>query len=100
MQEGQAATWRRTRQGEWVVCGRTDEVVAGSDALVRRSNGSLQWVHIETTGRPFRVDGQQMVYGYVRRRVPAGAAVSTYDCGHRIDRPVRGCFHCEHQIGL
>lgn len=97
------AAWRKTKSGEWVAYGTTTSVRAGIDASVM-SRGNAKLVHIERTGRPFMVGGVEMVYGYVTEapRHPSTRStwVETLDCGHRADRPARGCYGCANQIGL
>ncbi len=63
-------TFRKTNQGEWVVFGTLDEVTIGK-VFVTKKDGKKAPVDVERVGKPFTVDGRQMVYGYI---APKGAA--------------------------
>lgn len=64
------ATFRKTNQGEWVVFGTLDEVVVGTVMVTKKGQTKLAPVNVERVGKPFSVDGRQMVYGYL---APKGA---------------------------
>ena len=57
-------TWRKSKSGEWVVCGPVDDVRVGVVTVTKRS-GVIEHVEIEKLGRPFQTDdGRTLVYGY------------------------------------
>lgn len=59
------ATFRKNKQGDWVVLGTVDEVVPGAFCRVTKKNGSRRTVFIFEVGTPFKVEGVSMVYGYI-----------------------------------
>lgn len=63
------ATFRRTKDDEWVVQGTVDEVRPGK-VSVERKDGSTRVVDVESVGRPFNRNGVQMVYGYLAKKPP------------------------------
>lgn len=62
-------SYRKTRSGEWVAYGPSSVVKAMHYVSVTRRDGTASQVIIERTGRPFTVDGTEMVYGYISRDV-------------------------------
>lgn len=58
-------SYRTTKSGIKVVCGRTDEVVAGCEALVRVNDGTFVFEFIGSVGKSFPTREGQMVYGYI-----------------------------------
>jgi hypothetical protein len=59
------ATYRKTKQGQWVAFGPADMITAGADVTVTKRSGQAKTEHIDSVGRIFRVDGRDMVYGYL-----------------------------------
>jgi len=70
-------TYRRTKSGEWVVYGPASVVRVGAVEVVKLS-GEAKIEQVESLGRPFRVDGVEMVYGYL-----AHSAQMCEECGER-----------------
>lgn len=72
------ATYRKTRQGEWVAYGPADLVKPGASVVVTKKSGEAKTEHVATVGRSFTVDGVDMVYGYLdtSRRTPAAATTA------------------------
>lgn len=99
-------TYRKTKSGEWVAYGPLSELLYTGRVTVQKANGELVQETVVRLGHPFRVDGREMVYAYLAgkagrpRQSSQRSHVPTYDCGHRVDRPVRGCALCEGQVGL
>lgn len=67
-----SATFRKNKQGEWVVFGPASVVRPGRVAVTKK-DGRVQSVEIESVGRPFFANGQQMVYGYIAKKAPKSA---------------------------
>lgn len=96
-------TYRKTRHGEWVAYGPASEVRPGQ-VTVQTKGGKRKLETVTSVGRPFRVDGKEMVYGYLGKS-PASPSqgrsrpdyYDTPDCGHR--NPVPGCTLCQLGIG-
>ena len=61
------ATFRKNKQGVWVVFGTVSEVGIGK-VRVSRKDGSVRSVNVASVGRPFTANGQAMVYGYLEAR--------------------------------
>jgi hypothetical protein len=60
--------YRKTKTGQWVAFGPADRIHAGATVTVAKRDGSTKVEYVESVGRPFTVDGQQMVYGYLATR--------------------------------
>ena len=58
-------TYRKTKDGKWVAFGPVSVVRAGCSVLVTKKDGTDKYEYITRTGKPFEVNGQQMVYGYI-----------------------------------
>lgn len=58
-------TYRKTKADEWVAYGPASEVVAGTAIYVTKRSGERKPEAIARTGRPFVVEGVEMVYGYL-----------------------------------
>lgn len=58
-------TYRKTGKGEWVAYGPASEIIAGTTVTVTKASGETKTETIESVGRPFTAQGQQMVYGYL-----------------------------------
>jgi len=89
-------TWRRTRNGEWVVVGPAwliARAVADRRPVVVLSRyGRQQEVVIRSVGREFRDDkGVELAYGYLRARRTDGYCTT---CHHRIDDCVDEACTC------
>ena len=102
-------TYRKTKQGEWVAYGPAAILGTGPGTVVnvRTKSGGIKTEHIARCGRPFSVDGQQMVYGYIAPRSPRSSAAPrrrpSYqdrldacksDTGDCWTFGVRGCLSC------
>lgn len=85
--------YRKTGKGDWVAFGPVDVVRAGQTVTVTKKDGSTKVEHVDKVGRPFRVDGVDMVYGYLAA-AQKSAGFSEERCyrGHR--DPVAGCHDC------
>lgn len=83
-----APSFRKTRQGEWVVFGAADQVSPGTIAVTKR-DGSSKVVEIERVGRSFDVDGVSCVYGHVVESAPRRC-----DYAHPSERPGKGRGEC------
>jgi hypothetical protein len=59
------AQFRRNGNGDWVILGTVDEVIAGSKVAVKRRDDTVRSVFIASVGTPFAADGKMMVYGYI-----------------------------------
>lgn len=70
------ATWRKNREGNWVVFGPASEVVSDAWVTVTKANGSSSRTLIATTSRPFDVNGVPHVYGTPAPR-ESGAGTSS-----------------------
>jgi hypothetical protein len=71
--------YRKTKSGEWVVCGPTSIVRPGATVTVTKKDGATKVETIERVGREF--DG--LVYGYIAARENAGHRASN---DHRYSR--------------
>ncbi len=56
--------YRRTKSGEWVVMGPASVVQVGGVVQVTKKNGETKDETILSIGKPFLVDGVNMVYGH------------------------------------
>lgn len=63
-------TWRRTKDGEWVVMGLATIVKPNATVKVRRFNGGIDKVTVVEVGRDFQLepDGDTYRYGYLTER--------------------------------
>jgi hypothetical protein len=89
------ATWRKTKQGDWVVYAtftELDKAKFETGAItVTSKSGATKTVGIESIGKSFIVDGVEMAYGYpmaetraTTRRNGSPAPAGTCDnCGGR-----------------
>jgi hypothetical protein len=87
-------TYRKTKTGEWVVFGPADRVTTGRQVNVRKKDGSIKLETVVSVGKPFQVDGQQMVYGYLDRGRPQSGSYSTPRQGHRQRRACITAGNC------
>lgn len=60
-------TYRKTKNGEWVAYGPYSELqnAEGAVIAIRRKDGSTATRVCRKIGKPFRVDGIEMVYAYL-----------------------------------
>jgi len=63
--------YRKTKAGTWVAYGPAADITAGAEITVTTRPGEAKIERVESTGRPFAVDGNQMVYGYLAARPTA-----------------------------
>lgn len=65
------SSYRKTKNGEWVVFGTYTDLAAANEGPHRvpvwTKAGVEKSEWISRTGRPFDVDGVQMVYGYIEK---------------------------------
>lgn len=59
--------YRKTKTGEWVVCGPVDVVKPGATVTVHKRDGSTKDETIASVGKTFEVDGVQCCYGRLQR---------------------------------
>ena len=64
-------TYRKMKSGKWVVFGAAANITPGATVTVTKKNGETKTEYIESTGKTFKVDGTDMVYGYMGARVKA-----------------------------
>ena len=95
------ATYRKTRNGEWVVFGPIALVKADADVTVMRRNGSAKVEHVASVGKAFIADGTKCCYGYIakdeRSARPATRSTSYRSSGHgrhTCHIPGRVCDEC------
>ncbi|WP_166345187.1 hypothetical protein [Phytoactinopolyspora limicola] len=105
-------TFRKTKSGEWVAFGPASIVRPRTSVRVTKRSGQVQTVIIETVGRPFKVDGVDMVYGYIERpsRAPRAAAPVARQRDNRregkggicdeCDQPRRNLQECRDSSGI
>ena len=74
-------SYRKTSKGQWVAFGPASAIKAGATVTVTKASGEAKTELIESVGRPFAVNGRQMVYGYIGT-APIGTApvVSASGC--------------------
>lgn len=77
-------TYRKTKEGKWVVFGAAAEVRVG-EVTVTKKDGTTKTEVVSGLGNPFAVNGVPHVYGYLEPR-PAPSA--------RSGRSSRGCRGC------
>lgn len=85
-----AATYRKTRTGEWVIYGPADLLATGRHIPVSLKSGATKTVSIESVGKTFDHDGVAMCYGYAPREERAarparhsGGSTMCENCGER-----------------
>jgi hypothetical protein len=67
-------SYRKTRTGEWVVCGPAHVVKPGKTVTVTKRDGSTKTETIDKVGQSFIKDGVRTVYGYTAKTTrPASA---------------------------
>ena len=81
-------TYRRTRTGKWAVMGTTANIFPGARVEVHTKAGKVKHEMIIEIGRPFEIDGIEMVYGYNPDNASLAALEGvTYpcdECGHEV----------------
>lgn len=94
-----ATSYRKTKSGEWVVCGPAAEMHIGAVPVSKR-DGSVKTEIIFRLGRPFSTDKGEMVYGYLSDGTPRSQSShsgssrcksGTDDC---LTFGVYGCWSC------
>ena len=100
------ATYRKTKNGEWVVYGRAADLTTacrnGGQVPVLRRSGDTKHETIARVGRAFTVDGVEMAYGYTgqaarsssrpryerhERRCPTDGNCSSFGSGRSCGSP-------------
>jgi len=61
-------SYRKTKQGVWVVCGPVAEVRVGKVAVTKK-DGTTKTETIESVGKPFAASSGDLVYGYIKPSV-------------------------------
>jgi len=61
-------SYRKTKQGIWVVCGPVAEVRVGK-VVVTKKDGTSKAETVESIGKPFSAASGEMVYGYIKPSV-------------------------------
>lgn len=101
------ATWRKTKQGEWVAFGNATELNNALDndlpVTIIKRDGTRQERTVTRVGKSFQVDGKDMAYGYLapesRRRVPGYVALANATrpmsgSGRSLNRSSGRCDEC------
>ena len=94
-------TYRKTKDGTWVVFATAHELPAPGQVRVHKKDGSIFMEHVPRVSKPFAVDGVPHAYGTIAPREAATQGrppVRTYrsTCGcpcHRAGRTA--CFTCQ-----
>jgi hypothetical protein len=86
--------YRKTSTGEWVVMGPKNVIYPGACVLVTKKDGTEKSETIERIGKPFMLDGLEMVYGYPsKQKNEAGGRMRDYkDDGG--PRGSKACYMC------
>jgi hypothetical protein len=58
-------TYRKTKTGTWVAYGPAADIRPGHEVTISKKDGTTKTELVESVGRSFRVDGREMVYGYL-----------------------------------
>lgn len=93
-------TYRKTRDGTWVVFGPSSDVKVGQ-VTVTKKNGDTKIETVERVSRPFDVDGVAHVYGFVAQRA---RQYSSRGSSRRENDPengwkYNGCSDCRRKRG-
>jgi hypothetical protein len=80
--------YRKTRAGEWVAMGPPELVHAGADVTVTKKDGTTKNEFVLRVGKPFEVDGVEMVYGFITDPDPAGKDATSSAAGPMVTVPV------------
>jgi hypothetical protein len=74
-------SWKKTRDGEWVVCGAASELRQAAKTYtalpVTSRSGQTKWVQIARVGRAF---GDGLAYGYLATSAGRSASRSSEQC--------------------
>lgn len=68
------ATYRKTRNDEWVVMAPAADLQAGRKITVTKKDGTRKDEKIAKVGKTFEIDGVDMAYGYIASEMPATPA--------------------------
>jgi len=66
------ASYRKTKDEQWVVCGTVAEVRVGT-VTVTKASGETKQEQVVSLGKPFQTDKGLLVYGYLQAK---GASAS------------------------
>jgi hypothetical protein len=93
-------TYRKAKDGRWIVCGSVSEVKIGSVRVTKR-DGSTKTEIVESLGRPFATENGMMVYGHIAARTSASSSARRgngrcRECGG----PIRDARHHKAMGGL
>lgn len=95
------ATWRKTKQGQWVAFGPVGLVQTGKTAAISTRDGKVACYTVASVGKTFQVDGVACRYGYLdRERKPAsnGTGGICDEC-QRSRRNLRQCSDSSGLVG-
>jgi len=87
--------YRKTKAGTWVAFGPAAAITAGAEITVTTRSGEVKTEHIERIGRPFTIDGVEMVYGYLTDRPAAHGGVC-----ENCDAGMASLTECEDSSGI
>ena len=59
------ATYRKTKNDQWVVMAPVADLQAGRKITVTRKDGTTKDEKIDRVGNTFQIDGVDMAYGYI-----------------------------------
>ncbi len=95
MTEGQTeaapcASWRRTKQGEWVICVPPSKVEGPRRMAVAKWGGSIERENLDHLGTPFERDGEQRICANAIPRPIFGDSFQPGDRG-----PCAACGECD-----
>lgn len=85
------ASYRKTRDEQWVVCGTVSEVRVGQ-VTVTKASGETKTEQVVSLGRPFTADGKQMVYGYLAPKSESNTPAPRRAPGRRYECPECGDY--------
>jgi len=92
------ASYRKTKDGQWVVCGSTSEVRVGT-VTVTKASGETKQEQVVSLGKPFETAQGPCVYGYLQAKAtqvgaspaPASRPTRTYSASRSGKCRAPGC---------
>jgi hypothetical protein len=93
-------SYRKTKQGVWVVCGPVAEVKVGKVAVTKK-DGTTKAETIESIGKPFSAaSGEgEMVYGYIKpSNQPSNGSNGNGNGHHKPSSNTGRCRECHGPI--
>jgi hypothetical protein len=86
--------YRKTRQGDWAVCGPATEVRVGAVTVTKR-DGTTKTETVTRLGSVFETPEGPMVYGYLAAKAPSGNGGRRYGGRNTDNAPGgRSCPEC------